>query len=79
MKIMLYTRPNCSLCEKTKQFLESKGLHYFNMNIDLEGRRQYIKENFPSLKELPVVLINDKVIGGHQHLVDYLENERIEK
>lgn len=79
MKITLYTRPKCTLCEKTKDMLRAKKLHFFEYNIDLNGLKEEIKTKYPSLKELPVVLIDDHVIGGRDELDKLLDNERMEK
>jgi len=78
MIITLYTRPGCSLCEKAKSLLEKNGFFYDEYDIDKGTTKQDLLESYPSIKTLPVVFVNDVMIGGYHQLVDVLEKERLE-
>ena len=71
-KIMLYALSTCGWCRKTKQLLESKGLEYFYIYMDLaEGEEK--KKNLKDLEKwnpkfsYPTIVINDsKSIVGYK-------------
>lgn len=77
MKIEIYTRDGCTYCEKAKEFLRASGISYYEYNLTrgLATRAEvYNRINKPEteLIKLPVVLINDVYIGGHDDMVELL-------
>lgn len=75
MKIELYTKENCSYCDKAKNLLEQKSLAYTSYKLNEEYTRDELIEKFPSARSFPVIVIDDVYIGGFTQLEKVLENE----
>jgi glutaredoxin len=77
MIVELYTRksPPCAFCQNAKVLLKSKDIEYseYVVGEDLDVDR--LKEAFPDQKTLPVVVIDNKLIGGFQELRQFLDNQ----
>ena len=71
MKIQVYGKQNCPYCVKAKEWLEARNLQYSYTDVlkdisivDLIS----IKERY-SMNTVPIVVINDELIGGYTDLV----------
>lgn len=68
--ILIYTLSTCGWCKKTKDFLDSLGLEYFYIDVDLsEGEAQErllaeMKPWNPNLSFPTVIINNEKCIVG---------------
>lgn len=71
-KIELITREDCTYCEQAKKLLKERNLEYTELHLGLDILREDVKEKYPSQKLLPVVLIDDELLGGYIELLDYL-------
>lgn len=71
--IKIYGKPDCSYCTKAKDILESYNMDfkYFSVGDDLTVNE--LIEMFPGVKTVPVVVVNEKWIGGYDQLANYLE------
>lgn len=64
MKITIYSKSHCPLCEQAKNLLKSKGLAYEEWSLDDEGRRANFMAAHPDLKQMPQIWIGDQRVGG---------------
>lgn len=64
MKITIYSKSHCPLCDQAKNLLKSKGLDYEEWSMDDEGRRANFMAAFPDLKQMPQIWIGDQRVGG---------------
>ena len=73
MKIELITRhePPCVYCESAKGFLENQKHEYKETVVGQDITREQLMERFPTARSFPVVVIDDRPIGGFQQLKDY--------
>lgn len=78
MNIKLYTREYCGMCIDTKNYLKARGIAFEEENIDENNNRQNILEKYPSLTHLPVIFVDDQIIGGQKELYEMFEKERME-
>ena len=75
-KIMLYGLSTCVWCEKTKEFLDSLGISYGHLTIDLldgadqDAAYQEVSKYNPD-QSFPTVVVND----GKRVIVGYNEDE----
>lgn len=76
MRIDLYTRPECSQCEKAKLLLNENNYGYTEHNID--SNKHWLLQKYPSLKVLPVVFLDGIPIGGLEELKQYIVKESLE-
>ena len=78
-KIMIYTKDACSYCKLTKLLLNKHDVE-FNSELIEDGNKEAFKAKFNEehnveLKTFPVVLVDDKFIGGYTELLDIMRNE----
>lgn len=77
--IVLYTRESCQRCTEVKEFLNKKNISYEEKDIDAGVTRQTLLDQYPSLKELPVVFVDDIIIGGKTELFEMVENRKMDR
>jgi glutaredoxin len=51
--------------------LYSKGVEYEEIKIGREITREEFKEQFPSVKTVPYIIIDGNVIGGYENLLSH--------
>ena len=64
--VKVYSMPDCPWCEKTKKYLESKGVKYENVNVqeDIAGRKEMI--TLTNQQTLPVVNVDGNFVLGFE-------------
>lgn len=70
--ITLYTRENCTFCIKAKELLQKNNIPYEEFIIGKDISRNEVIQKFPDRKKLPIILENDKIIGGYDDLAEYI-------
>ena len=71
-RIVIYTKPDCSYCVDAKSVLKNNNIPFEEKTLDLDFTREYLLEEYPSAKTFPVIVINEKYIGGYTELVNYM-------
>jgi len=71
--ITIYSRPNCKWCDQSKTLLESKGVEYNELMLDLDITVEQLKKLVPGAKSVPQILNDGVLIGGFTELKTYLE------
>jgi len=63
-KVMVYSTPTCPWCKKTKEYLNSKGIEYENLDVggNQEAAQEMIKKS--GQMGVPVLDIEGKIIIG---------------
>jgi glutaredoxin 3 len=64
MNVTIYTKNNCPNCVSAKRLLESKGLEYIEVDVELGQRWQNLLAEFPDARQMPQIFINDQRVGG---------------
>lgn len=79
MKIKLYWRrePQCPFCERAKDLLASREIEHELIEIGVDISRDEVKEKYPQAKTVPVVVINDRYIGGFTELKDFITSNNV--
>jgi glutaredoxin len=75
MKIDIYTKPQCSWCDDTKNLLKKHEIDYTEHVIGFTVTRDEVLDKFPGATILPLVLVDDVWIGGRLEIAKIL-NER---
>lgn len=70
--ITIYSRPNCTWCEQSKALLESKGLEYNELMLDLDVTVEQLKQLVPGAKSVPQIMDDGLYVGGFKELKEYL-------
>jgi glutaredoxin 3 len=64
LNVTIYTRSNCPNCDSAKRLLESKGVKYVDVDIELGDRLGNFLKEFPDARQMPQIFINDQRVGG---------------
>lgn len=75
MNIVLYTKPNCSFCEKAKLLLNVKNLPFSEQVLGSDFTKEFLLERYPDASTYPVVVIDGFDIGGYNELFMKLNEE----
>ena len=74
MKVLIYTKDNCILCDRDKILLDSKKISYNEIDLSDDSERLKFYEKIgDNVKTVPQVFIDDKRIGGFQDLKVFLD------
>ncbi|MEN9905624.1 MAG: hypothetical protein RLZZ555_2189 [Pseudomonadota bacterium] len=65
MNIVIYTKSNCPNCVTAKQLLKSKGLEFVEADVEkIPATMELLQRQFPEVRQMPQVFINDQRVGG---------------
>ena len=68
-KIILYSKNLCGYCTMAKSWLNNKNVVYEEINIDETGIREKFMKDYPDLRSMPQIFIDNKNIGGYRELI----------
>ena len=71
--ITIYSRPNCKWCDASLFVLESKGVEYNELKIDVDITVDQLKLLVPGAKSVPQIMDDGIYVGGYRELVEYLK------
>lgn len=72
MKIIVYSKNNCTYCNKAKTLLKNLGLTYEEKKYeDFESVDALLEDIGKKVRTMPQIKINDELIGGYNQLVEY--------
>ena len=73
MMYKVYTKPDCPYCVKAKSLLKMKGLGFAEVKIGTDVTREFVMENFPSMRSVPIITKDDALVGGYTQLEESLK------
>jgi glutaredoxin len=72
MNYVIYTRNDCSFCDKAKSLIRERGDQYLEVSIYEEvGALQYLKDQ--GFTTVPQIWLDKKHIGGYNELLQHYE------
>ena len=72
MKIIVYSKNNCTYCNKAKTLLKNLGLTYEEKKYeDFESVDALLEDIGKKVRTMPQIKINGELIGGFNQLVEY--------
>lgn len=78
VKIVVYTKPGCPACEKTKTWLVGHDLAFEELLVGRDVTRDQVLEKFPDQKTVPVIVVGPHRLGGFDDLVRLYEEKVLE-
>jgi len=72
--VTVYTKDLCGYCDAAKSLLKRMNVRFDEAKIGTDITREELLEIVPNARTAPQIVINNKVVGGHDDLVDYIEN-----
>jgi len=64
----IYTRRNCSFCDKAKILLTQLGQLYSEHDVTIPAEREAMMARVPTAKTVPQIFLSDHHIGGYEEL-----------
>ncbi len=75
IKYTIYSKKNCSYCNRAATLLETMDISFEIKKIDEDiNLYKEMQEKAPLMKTLPVILKNNELIGGFSDLVKSLKS-----
>lgn len=73
--VEIYSKENCSYCNKAKQLLTTMGIPFSEQKLDRDFTREILLERYPHAKSYPVVVVDGFHIGGYTQLVEKVNEQ----
>lgn len=82
--ITIYSKPSCTFCDQAKALLESKGIEFSELILDVgqeqDPSKTYVpvaslKEKVPTARTVPQIFNDEYHIGGYNELRVYLQSQ----
>ncbi len=64
LNITMYTKANCPNCITAKLVLDSVGLKYADVDVEVGDRLANLLKEFPDARQMPQIFIGDQRVGG---------------
>ena len=64
INITMYTKANCPNCVTAKMVLDSFGLKYSDVDVEVGDRLANLLKEFPDARQMPQIFIGDQRVGG---------------
>ena len=74
MNVTVYTKDLCGYCDAAKSLLRKMNVRFDEAKIGTDITKEELLEIAPNARTAPQIVINNKVVGGYDDLVDYIEN-----
>ena len=66
--VVVYSSANCSYCDRAKHLLQSKGVAFQEIRVDLDDQEREKMMRLSGRRTVPQIFINDQPIGGFDDL-----------
>ena len=73
VNVVVWSKPNCPECNKATQLLDSRMIAYETRKIGDGWTKEQLLEVAPEARSVPQIFIYNKLIGGCNALVQYIE------
>ena len=72
--MVIYSKDNCPWCDRAKELMKSKGDSFNDIKIGRDITREEFMEQFPSIRTVPYIIVNEDVRGGYDVLVSHYDS-----
>ncbi len=77
--VTMYTRGFCGYCSAARKLLQSKGVHYEEIDVTLDAERRREAMNRSGRRTLPQIFIGDTHVGGYDDLAALEHDGRLDE
>lgn len=77
MKIEIYSKPNCTFCDRTKFTFDVIHQKYIEYVLEKDFTKEQFIEKFGQ-STFPRIIINDELIGGFSELQSIIVENKLE-
>jgi glutaredoxin len=71
MTAVIYSKADCTYCEKAKSLLTTLNLAYEEKNVSEPDTKRELLLRVPDAKTVPQIFINGVYIGGYTELLEF--------
>ena len=72
MEIVIYSKQNCTFCNKAKHLVKTLGYEYTEKKMEEFDSPQAMLEDIgKQLRTMTQIKIDDQLVGGYNQLVEY--------
>ena len=77
MTIVIYSKPNCVYCDKSKALVKGLGLTYEEKMFgkDFNSPEELYEAVGKQVRTMPQIKIDGELIGGYNQLIEYFEKQ----
>ena len=77
MKIIIYSKPNCVYCDKSKALVKGLGMTYEEKMFgkDFKSPEELYEAVGKQVRTMPQIKSDDVLIGGYNQLVEFLADK----
>jgi glutaredoxin len=77
MKITIYSKPNCTFCDKSKSLIKGLGMTYEEKMFgkDFNTVEELYEAVGKQVRTMPQIKIDGELIGGYNQLVEYFADK----
>lgn len=68
MKVKLFSKDPCTYCDQARALLASRKIDFLELKLNVDFTRDEIIELYPNARTYPIVIVDDKFIGGFEQL-----------
>ena len=77
MEIIIYSKPNCVYCDKSKALLKGLGLTYEEKMFgkDFKSPEELYEAVGKQVRTMPQIKIDGELVGGYNQLVEFMADK----
>lgn len=75
MKALVWSKLNCSYCDRAKALLQQKNIEYEERIIGIKWTKENLLESVPNARTVPQIFIDNEYVGGYDQLKAKFDNE----
>jgi len=77
MEIVIYSKPNCIYCDKSKALLKGLGLNYEEKMFgkDFKSVEELYEAVGKQVRTMPQIKIDGVLVGGYNQLVEHMADK----
>ena len=77
MNNIIWSKDNCSYCNKAKLLLQNRNIPFEERNISKDWTKEQLLEAIPTAKTVPQIFLWGNYVGGYDSLLEYMENHNM--
>lgn len=74
MNVVIFSKESCPYCVRAVDLLTKKNIEFTEHKLDKDFTRAEIIEQFPDARTYPIVVVDQKWIGGYNELLKMQTN-----
>lgn len=73
MKAVIWSKVNCSYCDRAKELLNNKNIPYEERQINNGWTKEQLLETVPTARTVPQIFLDGVYVGGYDQLKEHFQ------